>query len=101
MDFKDVGGSGLPDLDRADQQSATSCGDGHQSRDTGWSSLSERERQVARLVSEGLTNAGVAQHLFLSRHTVDYHLRRVYMKLDLHSRVRLTRVVSELGDTSR
>lgn len=53
------------------------------------SGLSMREVEVIRLVSAGKTNAQVAERLFLSRRTVDAHLRRVYDKLDLTSRSQL------------
>jgi DNA-binding CsgD family transcriptional regulator len=46
-------------------------------------------------VSEGLTNASAAQRLYLSRHTVDFHLRQIFRKLDIRSRVELTRMVVE------
>ncbi|MGI8486360.1 MAG: response regulator transcription factor [Thermomicrobiales bacterium] len=55
------------------------------------SGLSMREVEVIRLVSAGKTNAQVAERLFLSRRTVDAHLRRVYDKLDLTSRSQLVR----------
>ena len=60
----------------------------------GWISLTDSERNVARLVAEGLRNEDVAARLYVSRHTVDFHLRSVYRKLDVHSRVQLTRLVS-------
>lgn len=63
----------------------------------GWSSLTESERSVADLVAEGLTNREAATRLFLSHHTVDAHLRHIYRKLGIRSRVELTRVVSEQG----
>jgi DNA-binding CsgD family transcriptional regulator len=59
----------------------------------GWRSLTSTELQVAELVAEGLTNAEVATRIFLSRHTVDFHLRHIFRKLDVTSRVGLTRVV--------
>jgi DNA-binding CsgD family transcriptional regulator len=59
----------------------------------GWSSLTPTEREVARNVAEGLTNARVGEKMFLSRHTVDFHLRQIYRKLDITSRVELTRLV--------
>jgi DNA-binding CsgD family transcriptional regulator len=59
----------------------------------GWQSLTEAEHRVAELVSEGLTNPQAAKRLFLSRHTVDFHLRQIFRKLDVASRVELTRVV--------
>jgi DNA-binding CsgD family transcriptional regulator len=47
------------------------------------------------VVAEGVTNAQAADRLFLSRHTVDFHLRQVFRKLEIHSRVELTRSVLE------
>jgi hypothetical protein len=44
-------------------------------------------------VAEGLTNRSVAERMYLSRHTVDFHLRQIFRKLDVSSRVGLTRVV--------
>ena len=37
-----------------------------------------------------MTNRSIAEELYLSRHTVDAHLKHVYLKLDIHSRVELT-----------
>ncbi|WP_412540831.1 AAA family ATPase [Longispora sp. K20-0274] len=57
----------------------------------GWSSLTEAELRVVRLVTEGLTNRETATRLFLSPHTVDSHLRHAFSKLGIKSRVELTR----------
>ncbi|MET0144290.1 MAG: helix-turn-helix transcriptional regulator [Ilumatobacteraceae bacterium] len=59
----------------------------------GWASLTDTERTVAGLVAEGLSNQAVANRIFLSRHTVDFHLRHIYRKLGIDSRVVLTRMV--------
>jgi DNA-binding CsgD family transcriptional regulator len=59
----------------------------------GWGSLTDTERRVAHVVAQGLTNAQAAERLFLSRHTVDFHLRQIFQKLAIGSRVELTRVV--------
>ena len=59
----------------------------------GWESLTDAERRVARLVAEGLTNAQAGGTLFLSRHTIDFHLRQIFRKLNVHSRVGMTRLV--------
>jgi DNA-binding CsgD family transcriptional regulator len=61
--------------------------------DYGWASLTEAELEVVRLVAEGLTNRAIADRLFMSRHTVDSHLRHVFIKLGVTSRVALTRMV--------
>ncbi|MDF3302114.1 helix-turn-helix domain-containing protein [Streptomyces tropicalis] len=53
--------------------------------------LSDVERRVARLVGEGLTNQQVALRLRRSPHTVNYHLRNIFRKLDIGSRVELAR----------
>jgi DNA-binding CsgD family transcriptional regulator len=61
----------------------------------GWSSLTPAEMRVVRLVVAGLTNRQIASQLYLSWHTVNAHLRNVLLKLDLHSRVDLTRVAMQ------
>lgn len=58
--------------------------------DRGWASLTEAELRVVSGVAEGKTNRSVADELYLSHHTVDAHLKHVYLKLDVHSRVELT-----------
>jgi DNA-binding CsgD family transcriptional regulator len=60
----------------------------------GWAAMTDSELAVARLVAEGLTNREVAERLFISVHTVSGHLRHVFTKLDVNSRVELTRVAS-------
>jgi len=66
---------------------------------SGWASLTDAERRVADLVAEGLTNAQAAERLFLSRYTVDFHLRQVFRKLGVRSRVRLTRLALQRAET--
>jgi DNA-binding CsgD family transcriptional regulator len=56
-----------------------------------WDALTCTERTVAELVAQGLTNREVAARIFLSPHTVSFHLRKVYRKLGIRSRVDLTR----------
>ena len=62
---------------------------------TGWTDLADTERTVAELVARGLTNKQAGRMMFLSRHTVDYHLRRVFRKLGVSSRVELARLLGE------
>ncbi len=56
---------------------------------TGWGSLTPAERDVVRLVGEGLGNREIATRLFVSPRTVQTHLTHVYTKLRLTSRVQL------------
>ena len=62
---------------------------------TGWCDLTDSERTVAELVGRGFTNREAARRLMLSRHTVDFHLRRVFTKLAISSRVELARLLGE------
>lgn len=48
--------------------------------------LSEREREVLRLIAEGLSNQELAARLHLSPHTIKVHTRNIYRKLGVTSR---------------
>lgn len=58
---------------------------------SGWESLTTAELRVVRAIVDGRTNREAASFLFLSPHTVDSHLRRVFSKLHINSRVELTK----------
>jgi DNA-binding CsgD family transcriptional regulator len=51
--------------------------------------LTVQERQVSRLAAQGMTNQQIADRMFLSRHTVGYHLHKVYAKLGITARAEL------------
>jgi DNA-binding CsgD family transcriptional regulator len=55
-----------------------------------WRTLTDAELRVSELVAGGLTNRNIAEYLKLSPHTVDAHLKHIYTKVDIHSRVELT-----------
>jgi DNA-binding CsgD family transcriptional regulator len=61
----------------------------------GWQSLTGAERRVAELVAQGYTNREAAARLFLSWYTIDSHLRHIFTKLGISSRVQLARVAAE------
>lgn len=63
--------------------------------EAGWEALTPMERRVALLVAEGHTNRSAAEELVISASTVGTHLRSVFGKLEVNSRVQLTRLVLE------
>ena len=62
---------------------------------TGIETLTEREQEVARLVVDRRTNAEIADALFLSPKTVETHLRNIFHKLGVSSRVAVARAVEQ------
>jgi DNA-binding CsgD family transcriptional regulator len=64
----------------------------------GWDGLRSSELGIAELVAEGRTNREIGARLFVSPHTVDYHLRQIYRKLSITSRIELTRLVLQRAE---
>jgi DNA-binding CsgD family transcriptional regulator len=67
----------------------------------GWNSMTATEQRIAELVALGLTNREVGREMFISSHTVAFHLRQVFRKLDIGSRVALARLSVERNLAAR
>ncbi|MFI6654467.1 AAA family ATPase [Streptomyces sp. NPDC050523] len=63
----------------------------------GWGDLTESEQKLIPLVVEGLTNRAIADRLYVSVHTVNTHMKHIFAKLGINSRVELTRLAIEGG----
>ena len=60
--------------------------------------LTGQELRVAAAVQRGASNRDIAADLFLSPKTVEFHLRQIYRKLDVHSRTQLIAALAETGE---
>ena len=58
--------------------------------------LTAQERQIAQRVAEGHTNREIAGQLFLSPRTIDFHLRNIFRKVDITSRIQLAQLDLDL-----
>ena len=63
-----------------------------------WHALTPRQQQVARLAARGLSSSQIAQQLGVKPNTVDAHLKKIYIVLQVHSRAELSYRVKDYID---
>ena len=94
LDPGELEGAWAQGTDFSIQQAVSYATKGRGSRNrpaVGWSSLTKTEREVAELAAGGLSNAEIADQLKIATGTVKGHLKRVFAKLDISSRIDLAR----------
>jgi DNA-binding CsgD family transcriptional regulator len=93
--FRDMGAEGFSERARRELAAAGVKMPKQRSETSGVSRLTEQEEQIARLARIGRTNAEIGAELFLSIRTVEWHLRKVFMKLGIASRRDLRYAIPE------
>jgi DNA-binding NarL/FixJ family response regulator len=68
---------------------------------TPWGTLTQREREILKLIAEGYKNSEIAEYLYISVKTVEKHRANLMKKLDLHNTSTLTAFAIEKGLVSK
>jgi DNA-binding CsgD family transcriptional regulator len=97
--FSDIGAHGF--AERARHELLATGETARRRDDEQHSVLTPQEAQIARLAREGLSNPEIGAQLFISPRTVQYHLRKVFLKLDITSRNQLSRVPAGQLDSAQ
>jgi RNA polymerase sigma factor (sigma-70 family) len=91
--FDDLGARGWAERARSELR-ATGEDSTRRAADA-WDELTPQERQIARMVAQGLSNKEIAQRLYVSHRTVASHLYRMFPKLGVTSRAQVANAVAE------
>jgi DNA-binding CsgD family transcriptional regulator len=96
--FSDIGGDGFAERTRNELLATGETARKRSDDERGV--LTPQEAHIARLAREGLSNPEIGAQLFISPRTVQYHLRKVFLKLDITSRNQLSRVPASQLNTA-
>ena len=88
--FEDAGSQAFAERARVELEATGEHA--HRRSDASRYALTPQEEQIARLVAEGCANSEIASRLYLSRSTVEYHLRKIYRKAGVTTRTQLARL---------
>ena len=88
--FSDIGAEGF--AERARHELLATGETARRRTDDARGVLTPQEAHIARLARDGLSNPEIGAQLFISPRTVQYHLRKVFLKLDITSRNQLGRL---------
>jgi pimeloyl-ACP methyl ester carboxylesterase/DNA-binding CsgD family transcriptional regulator len=88
--------------DRSNQAGLVESGATRRGRpSSGWASLTPRENDVAAMIAEGCSNPVIGQRLYISRQTVETHLKHIFAKLGVDSRTALAGIARERATAIR
>ena len=96
--FSDIGAEGF--AERARHELLATGETARTRTDDARAVLTPQEAHIARLARDGLSNPEIGAQLFISPRTVQYHLRKVFLKLDITSRNQLSRVPASQLNTA-
>lgn len=71
------------------------------SEETSILTLSKKEQKIMELISKGFTNKKIAEELYLSQRTIEYHLTRIFSKLKVNSRIEALQTARQYGLISK
>jgi DNA-binding CsgD family transcriptional regulator len=94
--FDELGSMGADALAERARRELQATGETVRKRsDDSRTDLTPQEEEIAQLAREGRTNQEIAAQLFIGRRTVEWHLRKVFAKLDISSRLELDQALKK------